>query len=50
MADIKNMSLNGFFKSNAKSLPDVKVVVSERFTMKMAVLLNGYYILSVLKK
>ena len=32
MADIKNMSLNGFFKSNAKSLPDVKVVVSERFT------------------
>ena len=31
MADIKNMSLNGFFKSNAKSLPDVKVVVSERF-------------------
>ena len=26
------MSLNGFFKSNAKSLPDVKVVVSERFT------------------
>lgn len=32
MSDIKNMSLNGFFKSNAKSLPDVKVVVSERFT------------------
>ena len=32
MAGIKNMSLNGFFKSNAKSLPDVKVVVSERFT------------------
>ena len=32
MTDIKNMSLNGFFKSNAKSLPDVKVVVSERFT------------------
>lgn len=32
MADIKNMSLNGFFKFNAKSLPDVKVVVSERFT------------------
>lgn len=32
MADIKNMSLNGFFKSNVKSLPDVKVVVSERFT------------------
>lgn len=32
MADIKNMSLNGFFKSNAKSLSDVKVVVSERFT------------------
>lgn len=32
MADIKNMSLNGFFKSNAKSLPDIKVVVSERFT------------------
>lgn len=32
MADIKNMSLNGFFKSNAKSLLDVKVVVSERFT------------------
>lgn len=32
MADIKNISLNGFFKSNAKSLPDVKVVVSERFT------------------
>lgn len=32
MADIKNMSLNGFFKSNAKSLPDVKIVVSERFT------------------
>ena len=32
MADIKNMSLNGFFKPNAKSLPDVKVVVSERFT------------------
>ena len=32
MADIKNMSLNGFFESNAKSLPDVKVVVSERFT------------------
>ena len=32
MADIKNMSLNGFFKSSAKSLPDVKVVVSERFT------------------
>ena len=32
MADIKKMSLNGFFKSNAKSLPDVKVVVSERFT------------------
>lgn len=32
MADIKNMSLSGFFKSNAKSLPDVKVVVSERFT------------------
>lgn len=32
MADIKNMSLNGFFKSNAKSLPDVRVVVSERFT------------------
>lgn len=32
MADIKNMSLNGFFKSNAKFLPDVKVVVSERFT------------------
>ena len=32
MADIKNMSLNGFFKSNTKSLPDVKVVVSERFT------------------
>lgn len=32
MADIKNMSLNGFFKSNAKSLPDVNVVVSERFT------------------
>ena len=32
MADIKTMSLNGFFKSNAKSLPDVKVVVSERFT------------------
>ena len=32
MANIKNMSLNGFFKSNAKSLPDVKVVVSERFT------------------
>ena len=32
MADIENMSLNGFFKSNAKSLPDVKVVVSERFT------------------
>ena len=32
MADIKNMSLNGFFKSNAKSLPDLRVVVSERFT------------------
>ena len=32
MTDIKNMSLTGFFKSNAKSLPDVKVVVSERFT------------------
>ena len=32
MSDIKNMSLNGFFKSNAKSLPDVKVVVSERIT------------------
>lgn len=32
MADIKNMSLNGFFKSNVKTLPDLRVVVSERFT------------------
>ena len=32
MADIKTMSLNGFFKSNVKTLPDLRVVVSERFT------------------
>lgn len=32
MADIKTMSLNGFFKSNVKTLPDIRVVVSERFT------------------
>ena len=31
MADIKTMSLNGFFKSNVKTLPDLRVVVSERF-------------------
>lgn len=34
MSDIKNMSLNGFFKSKAKQVDDVRVVVSERFTDK----------------
>lgn len=31
MSDIKNMSLNGFFKNKAKQVDDVRVVVSERF-------------------
>ena len=31
MSDIKNMSLNGFFKNKAKQIDDVRVVVSERF-------------------
>lgn len=32
MSEIKNMSLNGFFKNKAKQVDDVRVVVSERFT------------------
>ena len=31
MSEIKNMSLNGFFKNKAKQVDDVRVVVSERF-------------------
>ena len=31
MSEIKNMSLNGFFKNKAKQIDDVRVVVSERF-------------------
>lgn len=31
MSEIKNMSLNGFFKNKAKQVGDVRVVVSERF-------------------
>lgn len=34
MLEIKNMSLNGFFKNKAKQVDDVRVVVSERFTDK----------------
>lgn len=34
MSEIKNMSLNGFFKNKAKQVDDVRVVVSERFTDK----------------
>lgn len=31
MSEIKNMSLNGFFKNKAKQVDDVRIVVSERF-------------------
>lgn len=34
MSEIKNMSLNGFFKNKAKQVDDVRVVVSERFLDK----------------
>lgn len=34
MSEIKNMSLNGFFKNKAKQVDDVRVVVSERFADK----------------
>lgn len=34
MSEIKNMSLNGFFKNKAKQADDLHVVVSERFTDK----------------